>query len=51
MTRVTAYIKGAGNRKLRRIFVTKDTVAGVCVKLNKGAKLVIFIYKKILIGR
>ena len=31
MTRVTAYIEGAGKRKLRRIFVTKDKVAGVCL--------------------
>jgi len=48
MTRVTAY---AGNRNLRRIFVTKDAVAGVCEEFNKGAKLVIYIHKRILLGR
>ena len=45
ITKVTAFIKGTGNRKLRRIFVTKDTVAGVCEKLNKGVKVVIYIHK------
>jgi len=36
MTRVTAYIKGVGNRNLRRIFVTKAAVAGLWEKLHKG---------------
>jgi len=51
MTIVTAYIKGVGNRNFRRIFVTKGAVAGVCEKLNKGAKLLIYIHKLILLGR
>jgi hypothetical protein len=51
MSRVTACTKGAGKRKLRRMFVTKDKVAEVCVKLTKGAKLVIYIHKRVLLGR
>jgi hypothetical protein len=45
MNRFTAYVKVAGNRKLSRIFVTKDKIAGVRAKLNKGAKLIIYIHR------
>lgn len=51
MSRVTVYVKVAGNRKLSGIFVTKDKIAGVRAKLNKGAKLIMYIHRWILLER